>query len=74
MAGVCEGQCLGHSRGDEQLTLKKCYSCGLPQLYVTLGSGRLSVSKSVTLERKGENFFSFILYFYFPSTIPPFLT
>ena len=34
--GVCEGECLGRSPGDESLTMTRCHSCGLPQLYETL--------------------------------------
>ena len=33
MAGVCEGECMGCSPGDEPLTLTRCHRCGLPQLY-----------------------------------------
>ena len=33
MLGVCEGECIGHSPGDEPMTLSRCYSCGLPELY-----------------------------------------
>ena len=32
-AGVCEGECMGSSPGDESLTLMRCRSCRLPQLY-----------------------------------------
>ena len=34
--GVCEGECMGCSLGYEPLTLMRCYSCGLPQLYESL--------------------------------------
>ena len=33
MEGICEGECMGRSPGDEPLTLTRCHSCGLPQLY-----------------------------------------
>ena len=36
---------LGHSPGDEPLTLTRCYSCGLSQLYEALGDGGSSVAK-----------------------------
>ena len=36
MAGVCKGECMGHSPGDEPQTLTRCHSCGLPQLYEAL--------------------------------------
>ena len=29
MAGVCEGECMGRSSGDETLTLMRCHSCGV---------------------------------------------
>ena len=29
MAGVCEGERLGHTPGDEPQTLTRCHSCGL---------------------------------------------
>ena len=36
MAGVCEGEWMGRSPGDESLTLTSCHSCGLPKLYEEL--------------------------------------
>ena len=36
MAGVCEGEWMGHRTEDEPLTLTRCRSCGLPQLYEAL--------------------------------------
>ena len=33
------GECLGYSLRDEPLTLMRCYSCGLSQLYETLKDG-----------------------------------
>ena len=33
MAGVCEGECMMRSPGNEPMTLTKSHSCGLPQLY-----------------------------------------
>ena len=43
MAGVCKRECLGHSQGDETLTLTRCYSSGLSQLYENIRGGSLSV-------------------------------
>ena len=58
MAGVCEGECIGHSQGDEPLTSPRCHSYGLPQLYETCGwksvCGRAFNLKGV----KGKNYFS----------------
>ena len=34
--GVCEGECMGRSSGDEPLALTRCHSCWLPQLYEAL--------------------------------------
>ena len=34
--GICEGECMGCSSGDELMTLMICHSCGLPQLYEAL--------------------------------------
>ena len=34
--GVCEAECIGHSLGDEPLTLMRFHSCRLPQLYEAL--------------------------------------
>ena len=31
--GVCEGECMRWSPGDEPLTLTRCHICGLPQLF-----------------------------------------
>ena len=36
MVGVCEGEYMGRSPGEESLTLTRCHSCGLPQLYEAL--------------------------------------
>ena len=44
---VCEWECLGHSMGDESLTLTRCYSCRLSQLYEALEGGAFPVDKSV---------------------------
>ena len=39
---------LGHKPGDEPLTLMRCHTCGLRQLYETLRAGGLSVAKAAT--------------------------
>ena len=36
MAGFCEGECMGRSPRGEPLTLTRCYSCEMPQLYEAL--------------------------------------
>ena len=34
---VCKRECMGCNLGDEPLTLMRCHSSGLPQLYEALG-------------------------------------
>ena len=46
MTGICKGKCFGHSPRDENLTLMRCYSCGLSLLCETF---RLKVSLSFCL-------------------------
>ena len=36
MARIYEGECMGRFPGDEPLTLTRCHSCELPQLYEAL--------------------------------------
>ena len=48
MEGVCEGECIGRRPGDEPLTLTRCYSFELSQLYEILRGGSLSVAKPAT--------------------------
>ena len=59
--GVSKGESLGHSLGDESLTLRRCYICGLSLLYEALGDVDLSVAKPVKRVCKGKFSFSFIL-------------
>ena len=40
---VCEGECMGCS-----LTLTRCHSCGLPQLYEAFEDGSPFVAKTTT--------------------------
>ena len=75
MAGVCEGECIGRSPGDEPLTLTRCHSCGLPQLYEAFGwksvCGRVYNLKGI----KGK--ISFLLLFLklcFSFTVAHFMT
>ena len=44
---VCEGEFIGCSPEDEPLTLTRCHSCRLAQVYEPLG-GNLSVSEPTT--------------------------
>ena len=36
MAGIYEGECMGRKLGDEPLTLMRCHSCGMAQVYEAL--------------------------------------
>ena len=59
MAGVCEEECMGHSQGDELLTLTRCHGSGLAQLYEALG-WKFSSWPSLQLKgHKGEICFLF---------------
>ena len=69
MTGVCNGECLGYSPGDEPLTWTRCYNCGLLQLYETLRGECLLVAKPMTLGYKGVIFFSFCLFCIFASVL-----
>ena len=48
MVGVCEGEGMGRSQGDEPLTFTRCHSCGLSQLYEALEGGSPSVAETTT--------------------------
>ena len=62
MAGVCEGECMGCSQGDEPLTLIRCNSCGLPHLYEAL-EGRKSVcDRAYNLKGIKGKFSGFFLF------------
>ena len=55
MAGVCEGEYVECSQGDEALNFTRCHSCGLLQLYEAL-EGWKSVWSSLQLKgHKGIN-------------------
>ena len=62
MAGFCKGEYLGYSSGDEPLTLTRCYSCGLSQLYETISGGGFSVARPTTYRHKVDIFLSFTLF------------
>ena len=48
MVEICEVECMGYSPGDEPLTWKRCYSCGLKQLFEAIEGGSPSVGKHIT--------------------------
>ena len=45
---VCEGECIGRCPGNEPLTLTRCHSCELQQLYEAFEGGSLSVAEPTT--------------------------
>ena len=55
-----QGKWMGHSQGDESLTLMRCHSCGLPHLNEALGERSLWLSLQFK-GHKGENFFLKVL-------------
>ena len=57
MAGVSEGECMGRSPGDEPLTVTRCPSCGLTQLYEDFEGCKLLCGRAYNLKGiKGEIF------------------
>ena len=66
MVGVCEGECMGCSPGDEPLTLKRCHSCGLPQLYEAFEGWKSVCGRAYNLKPKKMakmgNFSVFLLF------------
>ena len=53
MAGVCEGECMGHSLGDEPLTLTRYHN------YMNPSGRSRSVAEPTTSRGKFLPFFSF---------------
>ena len=68
MAGVCEGECMGRSQGNETLTLTRCHSCGMQQLYEAFVGWKSVLWPSLKLKGfKGEIFYfsSFLSFVFF---------
>ena len=64
MVGVSEKECMGRSPGDKPLTLTRCHSCGLPQLYETLGWKSVCDRAYILKGIKGKfSFFSLFLFY-----------
>ena len=63
--GVCEEESLGCSPGDEQLILKRCHSCGLPQLYETLEGWESVCDRAYNLKGIKRKFSVFLLFLKF---------
>ena len=59
---VCEGECMGRSPGDETLTLKRCHSCGLPQLYEDLEGWKSVSGRAYNLKGKKGNISAVLLF------------
>ena len=70
MTGICEGECMGRSQGDEPLILTKCHSCGLPQLYEAFEGCKSVCGRAYNLKGiKGK----FLFFFSFLSLASPLL-
>ena len=65
MAGVCKGECIGCSLGDEPKILVRCHSCGLSQLYEAFGWNSVCGQADNLKGIKGNIFFFFFLSFVF---------
>ena len=73
MAGVLRGECMRGSPEDESLTLTRCYSCGLLQLYEALGWKSVCCRTYNLKGIKGKiSFFPFIIKLCFSFTVAHF--
>ena len=72
---VYEGECMGHSPGDEPLTLTRCYSCGMPKLHEAFEGWNSVCGRAYNLRGiKGKIFcFSFFLKVCFSFTVAHFM-
>ena len=71
MARVCEGECMERSPGDEPLTLTRCHSCGLTQLYEAFEGWKSVCGRVYNLKGiKGKIlfFFSFLNFLFYCSS------
>ena len=59
MVGICEGEGMLRSPGDESLTLTRCYSCGLAQLYEAFEGGKSVCARAYNLKDIKGKFFHF---------------
>ena len=75
MLGVCEGECMGHSSGDEPQTLTRCHSGGLPQIYEAFEGWKSVCDRAYNLKGiKGKfSVFLFFLKLCFSFTVAHFL-
>ena len=53
---------MGHSLGDEPLTLTRCHSCGLPQLYEAFEGWKSVLWLSLQLNGHKGEIFVFLLF------------
>ena len=70
---VCAGECMGHSQGDEPLTLTRFHCCGLPQLYEALEGWKSVYARAYNLKGikgKFSVFFSFTLAHFMAWCVP----
>ena len=69
MEGVCEGECMEHSPGDGPLTLKRCHSCGLSQLYEALELRKSVFGRAYNLKSIKGNFLFISSFMHFVSLL-----
>ena len=57
--GVCEWECMGRSPRDAPLTLTRCHSSGLPQLFEAIEGWKSVCGRAYSLKGTNRKFFSF---------------
>ena len=60
--GFVRGECMGHSLGDEPLTLTRCHSCGLPQLHEACEGWKSVYGRAYNLKGIKGKFSVFLLF------------
>ena len=73
--GVCKGECIRRSLGNEPLTLTRCHNCGWPHLYEAFVRWKLVLWLNLQLKGiKGKcSVFFFFLKLCFSFTVAHFL-
>ena len=62
MAGVCGGECMKHCLGYEPLTLTRCHSCLLSQLYEALEEQNSTCGRAYNLKDIEVKIYIFLLF------------
>ena len=57
--GICEGEYMGPSSGDEPFTMMRCHSCGLSQLYEAFVGGKSVCGQAYNLKGTFSGFLFF---------------